>query len=404
MYLIARDGDGMHIDRKKAVEYLQRSADKGYPASMSDLGSRLLSGSGIVEDKKRAAKYLEAAVEAGEMEANIDLGKYYITERGLVKRGLEVVHRAESTWRGKVALLYYYGDGVDGVPRNPSIAIRILEEMIAASSAPSIAIGPLRFDLAEYYYYGYGSEPDPHKAAMVLEPVIDSSPDAKDFYAWLLFRGEGVTKDQDRAVRMWLGNGRPGEIYGYRSNGLALAYATGAGVKKDSEKARGLFKGGDFGSAGYWHMYFTTMGLTGAECSTLEWHLRQRNGTVKGTRYERIAAKAFVAYAECLTVLAKKESNARMRSDYLRYADAFLKDSYTLGTSVPDSLREKILALKREDGVTIGMTTEQVLASKWGKPREINRTQTADGVSEQWMYGGRNYLYFRNGVLETIQN
>jgi hypothetical protein len=27
-----------------------------------------------------------------------------------------------------------------------------------------------------------------------------------------------------------------------------------------------------------------------------------------------------------------------------------------------------------------------------------------DGVREQWVYGSRNYLYFRDGIFESIQN
>ena len=56
-------------------------------------------------------------------------------------------------------------------------------------------------------------------------------------------------------------------------------------------------------------------------------------------------------------------------------------------------------------GVRIGMTTEQVLKeTSWGKPRSINRTTTAYGTREQWVYSNSNYLYFTNEVLTSIQN
>lgn len=61
-------------------------------------------------------------------------------------------------------------------------------------------------------------------------------------------------------------------------------------------------------------------------------------------------------------------------------------------------------AAKRRSGILIGMTAEDVLASSWGRPERVNRTISARGTSEQWVYGGRNYLYFENGVLTTIQN
>jgi hypothetical protein len=49
------------------------------------------------------------------------------------------------------------------------------------------------------------------------------------------------------------------------------------------------------------------------------------------------------------------------------------------------------------------MTKEQVLIS-WGSPLKINRTVTSNGNSEQWVYGGRQYLYFEGDKLTTSQN
>lgn len=61
-------------------------------------------------------------------------------------------------------------------------------------------------------------------------------------------------------------------------------------------------------------------------------------------------------------------------------------------------------AQKRKQGVTIGMTQQDVLDSSWGRPEKVNRTTNARGVREQWVYGGGNYLYFDDGVLRSIQN
>jgi hypothetical protein len=57
-----------------------------------------------------------------------------------------------------------------------------------------------------------------------------------------------------------------------------------------------------------------------------------------------------------------------------------------------------------KQGVHIGMTQEEAIKSSWGKPERVNRTTRRSGVHEQWVYGGRNYLYFENGILTTIQN
>lgn len=62
-------------------------------------------------------------------------------------------------------------------------------------------------------------------------------------------------------------------------------------------------------------------------------------------------------------------------------------------------------ARRRREGVSLGMTPDDVLASSWGRPERINRTTNHMGTREQWVYPGRhNYLYFENGVLVSIQN
>ncbi len=51
----------------------------------------------------------------------------------------------------------------------------------------------------------------------------------------------------------------------------------------------------------------------------------------------------------------------------------------------------------------IGMTAEEVKKSTWGEPKKINKTTTAYGVSEQWVYYGDKYIYLENGVVTSIQ-
>ena len=53
---------------------------------------------------------------------------------------------------------------------------------------------------------------------------------------------------------------------------------------------------------------------------------------------------------------------------------------------------------------SIGMTSEEVRASRWGDPEKINTTTTANGTSEQWVYSSGNYVYLDNGIVTTIQN
>lgn len=62
----------------------------------------------------------------------------------------------------------------------------------------------------------------------------------------------------------------------------------------------------------------------------------------------------------------------------------------------------------KDGNAYIGESQERTLKCGWGTPQRINRTTTGTLTGaltrEQWVYGGRNYLYFIDGRLTTIQN
>ncbi len=58
---------------------------------------------------------------------------------------------------------------------------------------------------------------------------------------------------------------------------------------------------------------------------------------------------------------------------------------------------------KRRGEPRIGMTAAQAIATCWGKPERVNRTQTGARTSDQYVYPGGRYLYFQNGVLTSMQ-
>ena len=51
----------------------------------------------------------------------------------------------------------------------------------------------------------------------------------------------------------------------------------------------------------------------------------------------------------------------------------------------------------------IGMTASEVENSNWGRPNKINKTTTAYGTDEQWVYGNGQYIYLENGIVTAIQ-
>ena len=52
---------------------------------------------------------------------------------------------------------------------------------------------------------------------------------------------------------------------------------------------------------------------------------------------------------------------------------------------------------------SIGMTADEVRESTWGEPQKINKTTTAYGVHEQWVYSTSRYIYLDDEKVTSIQ-
>ncbi|HWT21663.1 MAG TPA: zinc-ribbon domain-containing protein [Variovorax sp.] len=112
---------------------------------------------------------------------------------------------------------------------------------------------------------------------------------------------------------------------------------------------------------------------------------------------------------------AKEQSSSgdlNMAAATLNHCSEISKDpSFTkLSKEIEQARTAKIARLEREEkarkkkeGVRIGMSKDDVIASSWGKPRKINKTTNARGTREQWVYDG-GYLYFDGDTLTTVQN
>jgi hypothetical protein len=100
------------------------------------------------------------------------------------------------------------------------------------------------------------------------------------------------------------------------------------------------------------------------------------------------------------TKAERLQAMERLVADYPEYGK-----QYTAAVGEADRQHNaKVAADLRKQGVRIGMTSDDVLASSWGRPQSINRTTNAYGTHEQWVYGRGSYLYFDNGKLTSIQN
>ena len=64
--------------------------------------------------------------------------------------------------------------------------------------------------------------------------------------------------------------------------------------------------------------------------------------------------------------------------------------------------KEMAQALADNQGINIGANKRSVI-NEWGNPTKINKTETVNGVREQWVYD-KGYVYFTNGEVDAIQN
>lgn len=83
--------------------------------------------------------------------------------------------------------------------------------------------------------------------------------------------------------------------------------------------------------------------------------------------------------------------------------DELLDRVYIKLPKIFSKLSRRVATAIENEKVIIGMTTSEALAS-WGKPSDINRTAGSWGTHEQWVYGNKTYLYFKNGKLTSWQN
>lgn len=92
-----------------------------------------------------------------------------------------------------------------------------------------------------------------------------------------------------------------------------------------------------------------------------------------------------------------KEKNERERKE--------LAEQYFQEHSDRTEFKQSALAKR----LKIGMTSDEVELTLGGFPRDTNNTNTAFGVSSQWVYGSIEkynvkYVYLENGILTSWQD
>ena len=107
---------------------------------------------------------------------------------------------------------------------------------------------------------------------------------------------------------------------------------------------------------------------------------------------ENINAQDYSKSYSLYNNFVKNSDNEELKDIYAQYND---------GQKSEKNAKEK--ERKKQQGVSIGMTKQEVLDSNWGEPERINKSTYSWGTKEQWVYPNYNYLYFENDKLTSIQ-
>jgi len=98
-----------------------------------------------------------------------------------------------------------------------------------------------------------------------------------------------------------------------------------------------------------------------------------------------------------------KDENGNVINPYDPLEEVASKLSEINKQEAKESLDELRKEQEESKKIRIGMSKDEVL-SRWGEPKDVNKTITVNYVKEQWVYAGNTYLYFEDGILTTIQN
>jgi hypothetical protein len=189
---------------------------------------------------------------------------------------------------------------------------------------------------------------------------------------------------------------------------VVATYPSNNGATSAAHQAQNSEKKPEFGCAGqrlanYQKLMqekaFWEASLQVAPCETLN----------DGNNYQELRREAEKKHYENEIAVSKNDLARKYKA-----VDKLIDERHPVSTELAQQSRRYYEAelkkaaaaeakFKKSRGVQIGMTEADVLASSWGKPRRINTTTRASGESAQWVYNG-SYLYFKNGILETIQN
>jgi len=191
-------------EAQEAFQWFLRAATGGHPPAMIQVGLMYSNGDGVEKDMEKASSWLRPANVKGSA-----IGKTLLAECFLYAKGL---------------------------PRNPKLAVTLLEQAIEMDH-------PLRaLDmLGTCYHQGWGVEPDAKRAAGLYRDACDGGfQNACANLGVLYMNGEGVDADPAAGVALFRQSAEQGNALGMYF--YAAAYWHGLGIAEDRWEAEQWFQ------------------------------------------------------------------------------------------------------------------------------------------------------------------
>ncbi|MBP6986117.1 MAG: SEL1-like repeat protein [Alphaproteobacteria bacterium] len=279
-----REGRGVKSDKKLALEWLQKAADKKFPQALYLLAKMYEKGEDVEKDHEKFMTYLRAAAESGEVQAQYQLGlKLYndtrktaskfsdfkeaidwlqkaadadqhdaqcvvakIYENKNPQKSFEMYLRAAKNGNAEArkALVHRYKNGI-GTEKNIKEALKwTVISMEAENKGKSIDIVKKfnsmtpeeSFIVAEVYACGDGTQQDLEKAFKLFEKAAKQKHAGAQYSLGIMCEmGHGVQMNKKKAFEYYTLAAQQG--YAKAQASLGLCYEMGNGTKRNYDQA-----------------------------------------------------------------------------------------------------------------------------------------------------------------------
>jgi hypothetical protein len=237
-FMLARFYDGQfgHAsfqNAELAYDYFLKAAEKGDPASMVALGSRLLNGDVVKRDEQKGTGWLNKAIESKDFTAHLVLGDYFENEKKNLKSALSSytlgAEAGQTDCMVRAAALHLEGKGTD---KDKGRGIELLEKAAKANNPQAHLmlaaqiLGEEKADLSK----GYAHLLSASNGGLAL---------AQNELGLLYLSGKLGVADIPAAAS-WFTLAAKGGLASAQNN-LAALYERGAGVEQSFDKAGQLY-------------------------------------------------------------------------------------------------------------------------------------------------------------------